>query len=90
MIHTTPADEALTATGHQNQIQLGVSHGCIHVKPADIDDMIRKLYLAKGNHIIVHPYYEAAPHEPIRVANPPYEVHFYPFSQKIYIRGERR
>lgn len=90
MIHPTPLDEALTSKKEQYKIVLGISHGCIHVKPDDIDDMIKRLYLAKGNHIIVHRHNESAPHEPIRIANPPYEVHFYPGSGKIYIRGERR
>lgn len=90
MIHTTPRDEALTATGKQSQINLVPSHGCIHIKPEDIDEMIKRLYLAKGNHLLVHPYKELAPHQPIRIANPPYEIHFYPGSNKIYIRGERR
>ncbi|MBT8342865.1 MAG: hypothetical protein HKP58_20280 [Desulfatitalea sp.] len=88
MIHPTPGGEAMASKGLV--IFLDESHGCIHVKPKDIDEMIQQSYLVKGNHIIVHPYTEPAPHEPIRIAMQPYEVHFYPRSSKMYIRGEKR
>jgi len=39
----TPGDEAATRRGLA--FQLGESHGCIHVKPTDRDDMIRRRFL---------------------------------------------
>jgi len=85
-IHTTPTDEANTRLGLP--VFLTESHGCVHVKPADIDIMIEKGYLRKGNLFIVHKYNEAAP----TVAGggnakPPYEVHFYPGSRQIVVKG---
>ncbi len=86
-VHTTPGDEAKTARG--DVIVLEESHGCIHVKPNDIDDMMNKGYLKKGNSIIVHKYSERAPDQPTVYGVAPFEVHFYPLSKKLFVIGTR-
>ena len=45
-IHTTPEDEAASATGRR--LLLSQSHGCIHIYPEDRDEMMKKVYLKKG------------------------------------------
>jgi hypothetical protein len=56
MIHTTPQDEAATARGLT--VTLAQSHGCVHVKPADRDTMIKMGILSSGNSFVVHGYSE--------------------------------
>ena len=84
-IHTTPTDEA--ATARRKIFQLGESHGCIHVKPNDIDTMIGNGYLKKGNTVEVHPYTKKAIDSSLKrnAAGLPFEVHFYPGLYKIAI-----
>ncbi len=84
-IHTTPGDEASTVS--RKIFQLTESHGCIHVKPNDIDTMIGNGYLKKGNTIEVHPYTRKVidPSHRRDTANMPFEVHFYPGIYKIVI-----
>lgn len=87
-IHTTPVVEAMTEQSVPiSAIELGESHGCIHVKPRDIDDMIIKGYLKKGNSMIVHSYIAKAPFGIGSRGRPPFEVHFYPGSKKLVIFG---
>jgi hypothetical protein len=86
-VHTRPDDEATAARFPNQTIVLEKSHGCIHVKPADIDEMIRKGYLKRGNHIIVHTYADVPPIMPIAKGDPPYQVHFYPAGDLIQVRG---
>lgn len=86
-IHTTPTNEAETAKGEH--VLLEYSHGCIHIKPKDIDDMIAKNYLKKGNLLIVHSYDRAAPIDPVQSGRNPFEVHFYPRASQILIFGAR-
>jgi hypothetical protein len=45
-IHTTPEDEAFTSTG--TPFHLMNSHGCLHVRPRQRDEMVSKGYLAAG------------------------------------------
>lgn len=84
-IHTTPPDEAATAAGRI--FQLAESHGCIHVRPNDIDTMIGNGYLKKGNTVEVHPYtkkaIEASPKR--NAGGTQFEVHFYPGLYKIAV-----
>ena len=91
MIHSTPDDEALTAKGVPGvEIELCESHGCIHVKPADIDDMIRRGFMKPGNPIFIHSYTEQAPIGPVDIGGHfPYEVHFFPMFIKIVVKGIR-
>ncbi|MDL1984961.1 MAG: L,D-transpeptidase [Deltaproteobacteria bacterium] len=87
-IHPTPNNEASSARGLP--VILTESHGCIHVKPKDIDEMSKKGYLKAGNIIIIHKYNEIAPIQPIGQGNPPYQVHFYPNSQRLVIYGVKK
>lgn len=92
-IHTTPVDEAKTAYNKiveprfAKPIVLENSHGCIHVKPDNINELIDNGYLSKGGNLEVHPY-EASRTAPntleIKNANPKkvFEVHFFPRSNK--------
>lgn len=84
-IHTTPPDEAATALGNRQRspvnINLAYSHGCIHVKPNDIDRLISMGYVRKGIIIEIHPY-AAVVNAPIsfmsNTGKPPHELHFFP------------
>ncbi len=51
-LHTTPADEAAGAS----DFDLVQSHGCLHIRPADRDTMVRKGYLREGTTVIVKSY----------------------------------
>lgn len=94
-IHTTPNDEATTAynlhrmpTRRAMPINLQESHGCIHVKPADLDLMVGAGYLKKGVSIVVHSYNEKtapATIKPDPYTRGQYEVHFFPGIFKIVI-----
>lgn len=70
-------------------MQLTESHGCIHVKPGDIDEMIRLRYLTKNSRVVVHRYAETrSPFAKPRISHSrPYEVHFYPGLLKMCIVG---
>jgi hypothetical protein len=86
-IHTTPIDEANTALN--NTVELEGSHGCIHVKPNDIDEMIKKGYLKKGNLVVVHSYRQEMPIGQRSIGKAPFEFHFYPKSNKVVIYGTK-
>jgi hypothetical protein len=92
-IHTTPVDEAKTAYNKivsprfARPIVLENSHGCIHVKPDNINELIDKGYLSKGANMEVHTYQPSlmVPNRlEIKNANPKkmFEVHFFPLSNK--------
>lgn len=86
-IHTTPPDETKSSGGLP--VILTESHGCIHVKPDDIDDMIKRGFIKKGNRIYIHDYSETTPSGVGVLGRAPYELHFYPGSKKIVIQGGR-
>jgi hypothetical protein len=77
-IHTTPGNEASTA--RNLPFGLSESHGCIHTKPADLDEMIARKYLALGQVVEVHPYTEIMFELSFQrnIGKGPYEFHFYP------------
>jgi hypothetical protein len=87
--HTTPDDEAATAAGQP--VTLGESHGCIHLKPKDIDEMIKNGYFASGNKVVVHGYKDKIPaslsDDPSAAA--PFEIHFFPGEQKVVVTGRQ-
>jgi hypothetical protein len=86
--HTTPPDEAATAQGLP--VTLAPSHGCIHVKPVEIDEMIKKGYMKRGNTIEIHSYDEGLPAlEKDAKGTKPFEVHFYPGRDTILILGSK-
>jgi len=45
-VHTTPETEEAASVG--DEVELTVSHGCIHVDPSERDEMIARGYLQKG------------------------------------------
>jgi hypothetical protein len=55
MIHSTPREEA--AYGDDG-IELLPSHGCEHMRPADLDEALAKGYFRPGSPFIVHGYDE--------------------------------
>jgi len=63
------------------------SHGCIHLKPSDIDTMITAGYLKSGNLVRVHKYSAKPPAFLAGLGTKPYEVHFYPGERKVLILG---
>ena len=89
--HTTPDDEALTAAG-QNVVLTGTSHGCIHLKPNDIDEMIRKGYFKSGNMVAIYRYNVKIPATWTRDATAiaPFEVHFFPGEKKVIVTGRKK
>jgi hypothetical protein len=86
--HTTPDDEASSAAG--DPVKLQESHGCIHVKPKDIDAMINAGYFKAGNLVKVHGYKEMVPAAwPVdATVAAPFEVHFFPGERTIVITGK--
>lgn len=52
MIHTTPDNEAETAQG--KAVRLDNSHGCIHVRPADLSRLLTQNALRVGELLVVH------------------------------------
>lgn len=87
-MHTTPPDEATEARG--GTAILTESHGCIHVKPSDIDEMLAKGYIKPKRTLVVHSYSETFPLGLMcsESGKEPFEVHFYPGLKKIYVLGE--
>jgi hypothetical protein len=53
-VHTTPDNEAAAAAGQP--VVLENSHGCVHIRPADRDEMMSLGYLAGGVSFVVKPY----------------------------------
>jgi len=84
--HTTPPNEAEADLGEE--VDLQESHGCIHLKPGDIDVMTKRGYMKRGTKVVIHSYtgripgYHRDPH-----ARGPYEVHFYPGIKKVAVIG---
>lgn len=83
-IHTTPQDEIDNLYG--KAVSLSGSHGCIHVKPNDIDVLV-KYYIKIGSIVEVKSYQEKTAMTTFEQSygRPPYETHFYPGKRKIFI-----
>ena len=86
--HTTPPDEA--ATSLHTAVKLDRSHGCIHLKPLELDEMVRRKFMRKGARVVVHRYDELLVRYPKGTGAAPYELHFYPALHKLLIVGARR
>lgn len=84
-IHTTPGDEAATAQGQP--VILAESHGCIHLKPEDIDRMKLRGYLDAGTAMIIHKYGDKPFAGPKGTGSRPFEVHFFPGAKRIVVQG---
>jgi hypothetical protein len=86
--HTTPVNEAQQALGLP--VVLENSHGCIHLKPSDIDAMRYRGFMNKGNRVVIHRYDETSVSYTGDVkGRAPYELHFYPGLNQIKVIGER-
>lgn len=86
--HTTPDDEA--ADTASKPITLSESHGCIHLKPKDIDDMMSKGYFKSGNKVVVHGYSAKLPVWPENAGGKaPFELHFFPGAKRVVVTGRR-
>jgi hypothetical protein len=84
--HTTPVDEARTALNLA--VRLDSSHGCIHLKPLDIDRMVREGHMRKGVRVVVHRYAEKVVRFPrASHAAPPFELHFFPALRELRVIG---
>ena len=84
--HTTPVDEAAVARGLP--VTLAPSHGCIHLKPLEVDEMIKRGHMKRGNLIVIHGYDETLPSiEADPTGTGPFEVHFFPGLDKILVLG---
>jgi hypothetical protein len=71
MFHTTPDNEAESYLADQNPnrvipINLGESHGCIHIRPADLREFREKGAFRQGMPLIVHRYDEIFDWTPYR------------------------
>lgn len=53
-VHTTPQNEQATAANQP--FQLTQSHGCVHIRPRDRDEMMTLGYLQKGVRFVVKKY----------------------------------
>ncbi|MBO9572295.1 MAG: L,D-transpeptidase [Chitinophagaceae bacterium] len=90
-LHATPGDEAISYfNDHSTQKinrALSESHGCVHLRPADIDTLIEKEYLKRGNTIEIHPYTERT--VPLLLqrndAKPFFEFHVFPGINKAVV-----
>ena len=87
-IHTTQRN--VYQTSHHEPVMLEYSHGCVHIRPHDIDEMAEKGYLKAGNLFIVHKYDE----KPMIKMNPAaatkyhrFQLHFFPGLESIVIYG---
>jgi hypothetical protein len=94
-IHTTPGNEALAYYNSrvesplpQFRVNLHESHGCIHVRPTDIDVMIGTGYLKRGQSVVVHAYNDNRVYTTLkadRYTRPGFEVHFFPEICKLVV-----
>lgn len=84
--HTTPGDEAATAL--KKAVKLEPSHGCIHLKPVEMDQMVNRGYMKRGTRVVVHKYKErVVTFTKLGNGKPPYELHFYPGIGKLLVMG---
>jgi hypothetical protein len=90
-MHSSPHTEAMESRGEGDLITahvMGESHGCIHIRPADIDQLRRARFLGRGTRVIVHGYDELRVPFPRAIAGrPPYELHFFPGLKRLVVVG---
>jgi hypothetical protein len=95
-IHTTPLNEyqweqeKTRKHPDPSRVILEYSHGCIHVKPQDFDEMVAKHYLKSGTHFVVHSY---ATRPKKKKLEPGYrgkktELHFFPSTSEIIVYAQ--
>lgn len=99
MLHTTPVDELRKA--HGLEITLGYSHGCIHVEPSAMIELISgktiqtldqktpsSAILKPGVTVQTHSYDEMIPSYTLqKTAKPPFSIHFFPQADTILVYG---
>jgi hypothetical protein len=86
--HTTPRTEAETDLGLP--VLLDESHGCIHVKPNDIDKMIKSGHMKSGNSVVIHGYRERMPAGPVDAkGKAPFSLHFYQGEKTLLVYGRK-
>jgi hypothetical protein len=88
-IHTTPVNEARTDPNLHEPVILEASHGCIHLKPVDIDDMIRRGYMRMNALVVVHRYVDRRIVMPQGTGHAPFEIHFFPGMKQILVLATR-
>jgi hypothetical protein len=95
MMHETPENERaalINKTPGQPKVPvtLDYSHGCNHIKPDDMDEMMAKRYLVNGTRFVVHGYGRPKPHglkyQPMFHARH-YVLHFYPHDAILIVFG---
>lgn len=91
-LHTTPPDELAYKLAQQipNQykVQLLESHGCVHMDPAAMRQLVDRGVLRVGAQLEIHPYSEAG--LPPRTFTRPWgeagtEIHFFPWSKRLVL-----
>ncbi len=99
MLHTTPIDELRKA--HGLDVTLGYSHGCIHVEPSAMIELISgkairtadqktptSAILKPGVTVQTHSYDEMIPSYTLqKTAKPPFSIHFFPQADTILVYG---
>ena len=73
----------------QGWCDLNYLHGCLHLRAEDFSEMIERGYVAWGNVLVVHPEPERcmATASAPTWSEPPYELHFYPGDEAIFVYG---
>jgi hypothetical protein len=88
-LHTTPVAEAVEALGGTST--LVESHGCVHLKPGQMDDMIRRGFLRKNVKVIFHRYSDRKVIFPKSGSGiGPFVLHFFPSMLQILVIGNAK
>jgi glycerol-3-phosphate cytidylyltransferase-like family protein len=86
--HTVPVDEVLTYRNREKDIELSTSHGCIHLKPKDIDTLVNKGFMKPGNIVYIYDYsLKPLNSNGANFSKPPYSLHFFPGLKKLFVKG---
>jgi len=67
------------------------SHGCVHLKPIDLREMLTKKYIRRNGLVVFYEYFARAPgiiRDP--GAQGPYELHFFPGIKTLYVVGRSK
>ena len=88
LLHETPENERQREL--KKPIVLEHSHGCVHIDPAAVDEMVKKGYLANGSKFVVHDYKTDLPNDAIggrsaAAGTGHYVIHFFPKAGKIVV-----
>jgi len=95
-VHPTAEYEAAEIRAEEKKTvpayRLTPSHGCVHMRPGDIDEMQTEGFLRANTPFVVYPYRTTMTTFRNDVANvgPPYAIHFYPGMQKLLVVGVQK